>query len=328
MLNTAHRLSDLLEMPLECEAPTAPSPPRTPAQAEASRRNGAQGRGPATAAGRARSSRNALKHGLFAKRLAPHRDDAGEQQDYEQQLQGLVDEYQPQSRTEQNLVELLASDYLKLGRIREYTESVMDPGPIRTSVVGADTEGAERRLAVAKYLVTRAEEGCSFDLSDHDATWMTNELPWLHRDIRVAVRQCCSGVGKSAADTPRSRRVTLRSLGATNRRQLAAVLADEKLLTTNQWEDWKAALSQLVRVRDEALAFAQEQALVKERAYRGQQGTVLGRLQQMRLLQEYEFRVRRDIERTTNLLNQLVGRRTTGSGSFLQKCPQREVSPC
>jgi hypothetical protein len=40
--------------------------PRTPAQIEASRRNGARSKGPVTAEGKARASRNALKHGLTA----------------------------------------------------------------------------------------------------------------------------------------------------------------------------------------------------------------------------------------------------------------------
>jgi hypothetical protein len=42
---------------------------RTSARAIASRRNGARSRGPKTVAGRARSSRNALKHGFNARRL-------------------------------------------------------------------------------------------------------------------------------------------------------------------------------------------------------------------------------------------------------------------
>ena len=41
----------------------------TSARALASRRNGARSRGPRTAAGKARSSKNALKHGLCARQL-------------------------------------------------------------------------------------------------------------------------------------------------------------------------------------------------------------------------------------------------------------------
>src|SRR5919106_7011760 len=45
------------------------SNPGLSARALASRKNGARSRGPKTAAGKARSARNALKHGLCAKKL-------------------------------------------------------------------------------------------------------------------------------------------------------------------------------------------------------------------------------------------------------------------
>ena len=47
----------------------AERPNRSPAQQEASRRNGARSRGPKTAAGKARSARYAMKHGLRARQV-------------------------------------------------------------------------------------------------------------------------------------------------------------------------------------------------------------------------------------------------------------------
>jgi hypothetical protein len=53
--------------------------PVSHARAEASRRNGAKSRGPRTEAGKARASRNALKHGLRAQKhlVLPEEDAAG-----------------------------------------------------------------------------------------------------------------------------------------------------------------------------------------------------------------------------------------------------------
>ncbi|MCB1883895.1 MAG: hypothetical protein KDG89_07855 [Geminicoccaceae bacterium] len=50
--------------------------PRTPAQAEASRRNGARSRGPVTDAGRRRSSQNSVRHGLRSRVLVLDAEDA------------------------------------------------------------------------------------------------------------------------------------------------------------------------------------------------------------------------------------------------------------
>jgi hypothetical protein len=80
---------------------------RTPAQVEAARRNGASSRGPATPEGKARSSMNALKHGLAA---ADHLLLEGEDRTaYEELVANLIDEIEPDSELEGQLVRRLAS---------------------------------------------------------------------------------------------------------------------------------------------------------------------------------------------------------------------------
>jgi hypothetical protein len=67
------------------------------AQSEAARRNGAQSHGPVTPEGKARSSQNAVTHGLSAKRAIVHPDDV---EVYEQFVAGLLESLKPQDALE------------------------------------------------------------------------------------------------------------------------------------------------------------------------------------------------------------------------------------
>ncbi|HYP07475.1 MAG TPA: hypothetical protein VER03_14680 [Bryobacteraceae bacterium] len=74
----------------------------TQKQIESARRNGAKSHGPATPEGKAKSSRNALKHGLAADPeilLATENDD-----NYDQLLEAYIDTYQPANGAEYDLV--------------------------------------------------------------------------------------------------------------------------------------------------------------------------------------------------------------------------------
>lgn len=86
---------------------------RSESQRLASRLNGARSRGPVTAEGRARASRNAFRHGLRAATLlAPGEDPAA----FEALLDGLRVEYAPADATRELLVERLAATLWKLHR--------------------------------------------------------------------------------------------------------------------------------------------------------------------------------------------------------------------
>ena len=84
-----------------------PSKPTTSAaRAAASRRNGARSKGPRTAAGKARSARNALKHGLAPERMIPLADEDGaELQAFAQSLRA---ELHPVGALQKGLVDRIA----------------------------------------------------------------------------------------------------------------------------------------------------------------------------------------------------------------------------
>lgn len=105
-----------------------PTPPRSEAQRAAARLNGARSRGPVTAAGKARASRNAFRHGLDATvhLLAPGEDPAA----LERLRSALFAEYHPDRPSRALLVERLAAATWKLRRA-ERLEAVLHGLPPR-----------------------------------------------------------------------------------------------------------------------------------------------------------------------------------------------------
>ena len=86
-------------------------------QHDANRRNAARSTGPTSAAGRARSSRNATRHGLFAKGvLLPTEDRAA----FEATCAALFVEHAPVGVLETHLVERLALNLLRQERLARY----------------------------------------------------------------------------------------------------------------------------------------------------------------------------------------------------------------
>ncbi len=88
----------------------------TPNKVEANRRNAKKSTGPRSAAGKAKSSRNAVKHGLLAGRIVLADNAEEDPQQFDLLLDGLRDDYQPQSTIETMLVERLAASFWRLRR--------------------------------------------------------------------------------------------------------------------------------------------------------------------------------------------------------------------
>ena len=97
----------------------------SPRKLQANRLNAQKSTGPKTTEGKARSSRNALKHGLLARQILldddPHEDPA----DLDRLLNELVTDFAPETTVERLLVERIAACYWRLRRaLRFETQAI------------------------------------------------------------------------------------------------------------------------------------------------------------------------------------------------------------
>jgi hypothetical protein len=114
----------------------------TERQKEANRRNARKSTGPRTAAGKARSSTNALKHGLTS-RTVVLADESGEK--YEELRRNLYEELDPGSQLESLLVNRLVAVQWRLARVPALEAQLL--GRLREGPTGGD-EGLGAAWAV------------------------------------------------------------------------------------------------------------------------------------------------------------------------------------
>ena len=92
-------------------------------KSDTARINGSKSRGPVTPEGKAKSSRNALRHGLTAGfAVLPHEDKS----DFEQLLDALIARYQPADEPEMELVHAMAVARWRLRRIGTLESCLFD----------------------------------------------------------------------------------------------------------------------------------------------------------------------------------------------------------
>ena len=94
---------------------------------EANRLNAAKSTGPRTAAGKANSRKNALKHGLFLRAIGQtfHNEDREKFLDF---CERLLNEMQPVGPSEESEVEYIATCWLRLARLWRYENAGIESG--------------------------------------------------------------------------------------------------------------------------------------------------------------------------------------------------------
>src|SRR6476620_7132251 len=164
---------------------TAPRP-RSPAQIEASRRNGARSRGPVTPEGKARSSRHALKHGLAALHHFVLEDEAPSE--LEELTARLIAECSPETEIEARLVKRMAIAFWKSERAERIEVALFDAAPkLRPPQAGFEWEEADplttfdlkRFNAIRGYQAQQGRE-------------LSRCLKELHQLRREALKECVS----------------------------------------------------------------------------------------------------------------------------------------
>ena len=149
-----------------------PTKPTSSKKSATARANGAKSRGPVTPAGRARSSQNALRHGLAtrAAALPPVSIVLADESsaDFQRLLDAYLEEFAPTSPIEVELVETMASARWRLRRLANIETNLL-ANEIETSVDDVDRffadvdcePDAEDRLA---YAFKRLANGASLHL--------------------------------------------------------------------------------------------------------------------------------------------------------------------
>jgi hypothetical protein len=162
------------------------------AQTEANRRNALQSTGPKTSAGKAKSSKNALRHGAFS--LLPVVEGMELTEDWESHRSGILASLSPNGALETALAERVALCLWRLDRVRRFETAVTGGGlegvdekcqprhvssheMLRQELDGNTDGPPEHRLAVALEALKEKQEKVELWAGAHRLLETLQELP-------------------------------------------------------------------------------------------------------------------------------------------------------
>jgi hypothetical protein len=143
------------------------------------RANAQHSTGPKTEAGKQRSSLNALRHGLTGQTVVMPSDDL---QAYQHHLKSYIDEYNPQGRTEADLVQALADTSWRLNRVAALETNVL------TLAVTHETDPALAALALAASLESQTKALANLSMHTQRLSRQFEKTLLLLRDLQKTRR--------------------------------------------------------------------------------------------------------------------------------------------
>lgn len=126
---------------------------RTQAQRDASRSNGAKSSGPATSEGKARSSQNGTKHGLFSTNILLRKES---REAWEQLAADLTGRFQPADNVELNIIHEMASSTWRAQRCTAMETALLDMEIDVVELTDAPAQSPEDEIRVAATAYAKA----------------------------------------------------------------------------------------------------------------------------------------------------------------------------
>jgi hypothetical protein len=121
---------------------------------EINRANSQHSTGPKTAAGKQRSSLNALRHGLTGQIVVMPTEDL---QAYQSHLKSFTDEYRPQGPTEAHLVQALADTSWRLNRVAALETNLLTLGVTHVSPITGAPEQIQDAMSIVAALESQSK---------------------------------------------------------------------------------------------------------------------------------------------------------------------------
>src|SRR5438552_11030005 len=134
-------------------------------RAETNRENAQNSTGPRTAAGKQRSSLNALRHGLTGQTVVLPSDDLAA---YQRHCKGFHDQYQPKNPTEVQLSQTVAELSWRLNRATAFETNMLALGITeKSNSVNTENDQVHTALAMAKVFREQSQAFVNLTLYEH-----------------------------------------------------------------------------------------------------------------------------------------------------------------